>query len=604
MKSTNKKFVSKIIYLSNLKFLIKSPIIISFFVLQLVATISISLVINFHFENSLQAGMANVKTMWFIKYCSDILTNAIFIFVISYILFVKHKDNGIQNIEIRSGVKLKNIFFLRVAIAVTLLYSTYLINFCFSGIIFSISNIPISVLEKNILPVTGFIFLFIFIFHVFCDLFLVSFKIVLSAIIISLTTIAVSIGPIFPSIGWHATNEKLKPLTTMNEITSANAKLNYGLNFLEFIKSNSEYEWLLDDFSLLEYKNEEPVCQPNDPMCRYVGWGTNTEAWLSGLWLGIDDNVFEENIKVQLNKGVIDRMPKYFDFAWELNLFLQKNKLQHSDNVATSGDYMFDSGLTDRDEKYSKQKNNLGLFLKDLSKTNFTFEGASYNKLFSYLAKIANDITTYNEVDHNVDINVIGKYEMTGKVMPYAYATSYTNFAKINASRTYSHSLLPPLFWLVGQNIHYAMTLDNNELKVFQANSEKNSKTSMNLMFNPFVQFQFMASGKNYGSEYLTDVFNVNGEYFNLYNNRYIEVNLPTEVQNISATRGFAYDMRFNSDINSNPSEVSWENSELANIQIKEKAYVYVEPMYIMYFIIFGILEFATYKIFKYKLLK
>jgi hypothetical protein len=63
MKSTNKKFVSKIIYLSNLKFLIKSPIIISFFVLQLVATISISLVINFHFENSLQAGMANVKTM-------------------------------------------------------------------------------------------------------------------------------------------------------------------------------------------------------------------------------------------------------------------------------------------------------------------------------------------------------------------------------------------------------------------------------------------------------------------------------------------------------------------------------------------------------------
>jgi hypothetical protein len=418
MKSTNKKFVSKIIYLSNLKFLIKSPIIISFFVLQLVATISISLVINFHFENSLQAGMANVKTMWFIKYCSDILTNAIFIFVISYILFVKHKDNGIQNIEIRSGVKLKNIFFLRVAIAVTLLYSTYLINFCFSGIIFSISNIPISVLEKNILPVTGFIFLFIFIFHVFCDLFLVSFKIVLSAIIISLTTIAVSIGPIFPSIGWHATNEKLKPLTTMNEITSTNAKLNYGLNFLEFIKSNSEYEWLLDDFSLLEYKNEEPVCQPNDPMCRYVGWGTNTEAWLSGLWLGIDDNVFEENIKVQLNNGV-------------------------------------------------------GLFLKDLSKTNFTFEGASYNKLFSYLAKIANDITTYNEVDHN-----------------------------------------------------------------------------------------------------------------------------------ISATRGFAYDMRFNSDINSNPSEVSWENSELANIQIKEKAYVYVEPMYIMYFIIFGILEFATYKIFKHKLLK
>jgi hypothetical protein len=40
--------------------------------------------------------------------------------------------------------------------------------------------------------------------------------------------------------------------------------------------------------------------------------------------LGIDDNVFEENIKVQLNKGVIDRMPKYFDFAGELNLFLQK----------------------------------------------------------------------------------------------------------------------------------------------------------------------------------------------------------------------------------------------------------------------------------------
>jgi hypothetical protein len=101
------------------------------------------------------------------------------------------------------------------------------------------------------------------------------------------------------------------------------------------------------------------------------------------------------------------------------------------------------------------------------------------------------------------------------------------------------------------------MTLDNNELKVFQANSEKNSKTLMNLMFNPFVQFQFMASGKNYGNEYLTDVFNVNGEYFNLYNNRYIEINLPTEVQNISATRGFAYDMRFNSDINSNPSEVS-----------------------------------------------
>jgi hypothetical protein len=535
---------------------------------------------------------------------------------------VRQKDSGLQNLELRSGVKLKNIFFLRTAIAVVILYSLFLINLIFYTIIWSLGEIPTIVTEQNIYPIYGFLFLFIIIIYGICNLIFATFRIAIASSVASLIMILGVVAPMIPSIKYHESQDTLTPLIRMQEIASANEKISLGQRFLNFIEDNSEYEWLLDDFSLLSYvaTNEvfiEPTCSPNDPMCHYSGWGSNVQSWLSGLWLGTskEENVLEDSMKVLMNddnpwaaspyQRINKRMPKYFDFARKLNSFIEKNKIAHQENVAENETYMFSSRQDNHTGVFSNKKNNLGLFISDLSNMNFTFENVNYNKLFLFLKENANAIVQYNELNHNVGETIPGLFESTGTIFPYAYASSNNNFQRIfGYDSPYSNTMLPSFFWYLGQNIHYAMTLDNNELKVFNTENYFDHTASTNLIINPLAQLQFLASGKNYHNNLMTDIFNVNGEFLNLYNNNYLSVNLSNEVQNINSNRGFNYDVRFNPVSSSDVNETNLTNSEIYNVQIKQHQYVSYEAMYIVYGLFFGSFVYASYQIFKFKFRK
>lgn len=594
---------TKVIYLKNLKNFITSKLMIGLYVLSAICSISGSLIINFSFDNYLQLAFVNIKIKWFIKYCLDLISISLITIIVVYILFIKHKQSGLHNLEIRSGVSLINIFGLRIAIAVTVLYANLFIQWLISLICLEVSSIPNFIIWERFMNVFVFYILYIFFFLSINIILSVIFKQFISGSLAALLSILFATAPMYYGIQFRSDYQHFTKLKELKQIASANSRLFLGNNFLNFINKNNEYDFLLNDLSLLEYKGVEPAYK-GDPFVYYSGWGSNGSAFYYGEWL---DEIFQTNIdyltksKEEGNEyWQINRYPEILNFAKDLNDFLKTNTLKHKDNVSSEYDYLFDNRTSAPKNNFSVKKNRLSVFLTDLAETNF--QNGKYKKLFQYLADISDKVQIYNEMNHNVGENP-GVFMLGGEVLPYAYATGSGRFNDLyKYHQQYNHTMLTYLFWFLGQNMRYAMTYDIDQIQVFEKDySSLLSEFKTNLFINPLSQFEFMAFGKSYNLNPIDDVWNVNGEFINGIPNYWYEVKIPDSIKQIDTNQYVKYNLRFQSSICSDVNSCGINESEIGNSKIVLHQIASIEAMHVCYYILSTIIGIGAFFIFRKK---
>ncbi|WP_338983235.1 hypothetical protein [Spiroplasma endosymbiont of Othius punctulatus] len=489
------------------KSVLKNYFFLATLVLFILGTITYCVILDSYRNLNFNDYLSKSKTLHQIYFIVDF----VFIFLINLalinILFSQHIKSGLYSIEKRSGVKIREIFLVRLMLVFILSFfilTLLMLLKLLALISVSVDRTYITVDKVMFSYLANIIFSLLIINMLIICIFLFNrvIAIVVTIIFISLNVIS----PFIFNISYVGSIANTQSLLNLRDRVSTNVKLNIGKRFSDFVSENEEYVFLVDEYDELNVTRDNPTEQK--------------------VWELYERIFYFGDIK---NEEVVSKIDSNLKIIEMINAISGEYKYKNESKTCSWNQLMFN--------KPNNQFCDPASFLKKAVKSNIS--NGKYNKLFNYFINEFDNFFIMNEMVNSTSWKSI---HLTGTIFEYGL---FDKGGEVNIN-SFQKDYVDPgevtFYWLLFQTLRYSITLDSEQIRTLYKPQPNFTNYTV---FNVFNYLPYIYNGSSINNKIFDDIYAVNGISFVQAPKHSYKTTINDDFKKYSSNSGKSSDIRF-----------------------------------------------------------